>query len=639
MSAWSASTWALTGFTVYMAGVLLLAWFSRRQRAGKSFLSEYFLGSRSLGMWAFALTFAATNSSGGSFMGFPSLIYTHGWSLGLWIASYMVVPMVTVGLLAKMINQVARKARAVTVPEVLRERFDSPATGLIATLMLVLFLFFYLLAQFKAGSIIMTTLLADVPLFQQAVSATADLTRGLPWVGGSDPDYLLCLGIFAVTVIVYTTYGGFRAVVWTDVMQGIVMVVGVVVLLVLTLSQVGGLKNATDQMARMTPPDLATNAVLTLAAPLEEELVVRKGTWVAVTGELDGIARTMRRIVIPVGQTRSDPLPLVVITTPEEKARLEPDPQPSPLQAELGGRRAYRGGAGQHGAYVHLPGPSLDQELGFLSFGMAMSFFVFWAFGGAGQPSNMVRMMAFKDTRTLRRSIAMVSVYYSLIYFPLVIIFCCARVLMPGMEVDSDRVMPELATHVTTAAGMPWLAGLLIAAPFAAVMSSVDSFLLLVSSALVRDVYQKSINPRASEQTIRRLTYWVTCGVGVAAVIWAIRPTRYLQDLSVFASSGLAACFLGPMVLGLYWRRMNGTGAIASMVAGAAMHLMLYLIGYLKSGHFSVYPLLGLHAFIWDFAASLGCGVLAARFSKAPPQNLVRLFFGKTPAKSPSSHG
>jgi len=182
------TNWALNGFLVYMAGVIFLAWFAGRERQGKPFISEYFLGSRNLGMWAFALTFAATNASGGSFMGFPSLIYTHGWVLALWIASYMVVPLVTIGLLAKTINQVARKAKAVTVPEVFRERFDSRAAGLVATLMLVLFMFFYLLAQFKAGSIIMTSLLRDVPAYQASVSWVAAQTQGLPWIGRTDPD-------------------------------------------------------------------------------------------------------------------------------------------------------------------------------------------------------------------------------------------------------------------------------------------------------------------------------------------------------------------------------------------------------------------------------------------------------------------
>ena len=76
----------------------------------KEFVGEYFLGSRNLGLWAFALTFAATSASGGSFMGFPSLIYTHGWVLALWIASYMVVPIVGMGLLGKRMNRLARQS-------------------------------------------------------------------------------------------------------------------------------------------------------------------------------------------------------------------------------------------------------------------------------------------------------------------------------------------------------------------------------------------------------------------------------------------------------------------------------------------------------------------------------------------------
>ena len=90
---------ALIMFLVYIFGVFLLAWFANRLLKSKSFLSEYFLGSRGLGVWAFALTFAATSASGGSFTGFPAKIYTHGWVLGLWIGSYIVVPICAMGLL------------------------------------------------------------------------------------------------------------------------------------------------------------------------------------------------------------------------------------------------------------------------------------------------------------------------------------------------------------------------------------------------------------------------------------------------------------------------------------------------------------------------------------------------------------
>src|SRR5690606_35326353 len=153
----------------------------------------------------------------------------------------------------------------------------------------------------------------------------------------------------------------------------------------------------------------------------------------------------------------------------------------------------------QPGVYVTGPGPDPQRESGFLPLSLAISFFFMWAISGAGQPSNMVRLMAFNSSQTLRRPIFTVAIYYTMIYFPLVIIFCCARVLLPGMEVDPDSIMPAMAVYLTTQAGVAWLAGLLVAAPFAAVMSTVDSFLLMISSGLVRDIYQRNLNPEAQE--------------------------------------------------------------------------------------------------------------------------------------------
>ncbi|HAD58425.1 MAG TPA: sodium:solute symporter, partial [Planctomycetaceae bacterium] len=88
----AAGSGALVTFVLYTLAVFGLAAISSHLLKNRAFLSEYFLGSRSLGVWALALTFAATSASGGSFTGFPSLIYTHGWVLALWIGSYMIFP-------------------------------------------------------------------------------------------------------------------------------------------------------------------------------------------------------------------------------------------------------------------------------------------------------------------------------------------------------------------------------------------------------------------------------------------------------------------------------------------------------------------------------------------------------------------
>ena len=116
-------------------------------------MKGFFLGNRGLGAWALALT--ATVQSGGTFMGFPSLVYTHGWIVALWIGGYMVVPITGFGVLGKRLAQLSRKTGAITVPDMFRARFNSPALGLTASLFIMFYMSFMMVAQFKAGALVM----------------------------------------------------------------------------------------------------------------------------------------------------------------------------------------------------------------------------------------------------------------------------------------------------------------------------------------------------------------------------------------------------------------------------------------------------------------------------------------------------
>src|SRR5262249_9001948 len=150
---------------------------------------------------------------------------------------------------------------AITVPDVLRDRFQSPALGLLASCFLLVFLMFNLVGQFKAGGLIMRRAcsgVTDTAPYQAARQATAHaLTAAHIWpnkltqdefYGAHYPDYVLGILIFAVTVVVYTTHGGFWAVTWTDVLQGLMIVTGALLLMILALAKVGSLTSATMKL-------------------------------------------------------------------------------------------------------------------------------------------------------------------------------------------------------------------------------------------------------------------------------------------------------------------------------------------------------------------------------------------------------
>ena len=631
----AASSAALWTFLVYTLAVFVIAAFANRLLKGRDFLGEYFLGSRGLGMWAFALTFAATSASGGSFTGFPAKIYSHGWILALWIASYMVYPICTMGFLGKRINQVARKTGAITVPDMLRDRFEAPRFGLLATSLILFFLSVNLIAQFKAGSVILETLVEDVTAYQQLSAWTGEQIAGYAFFDGVQPGYLVCLILFGISVIIYTTYGGFHAVVWTDVMQGIVMVFGVMLMLPLAISQVGGMEAGTRKLAEMQPPKYValtiepTHAIAgvhgTLLRPGEGCLVTSDQhgrVGYAPTQELflsdfpteDVICREVRDTVSLVEGSRYS----VLVDLQETRFVLK--------NIRSLPRNSYAVG----------PGPDASFN-GFLPLGMAISFFFMWAISGTGQPQYMVRLMAFKDAQTLRRAIITVTIYYGIIYFPLVIIFCYARILLPGMDHEADKIMPAMAVKLTEGINQPWLAGLLVAAPFAAVMSTVDSFLLVISSSAVRDIYQRNINPDASERTIKRLSYLTTLTVGSIALVCAVNPPQYLQDIIVYVGSGLACAFLFPVVAALYFPRSNVYGCTAGMLTGFLVHLAPHVIAKLQGGSFAnPVEYFGLSPLMLGLAASLLAVVVVTPLTPSPDDRLVLKYFYKAKGEGAS---
>lgn len=616
-------------FVSYIAGVFLLAALSHRVLLRKtSFSEDFFLGGRRLGGWALAFTFAATGMSGGTFTGFPALTYSYGWVIALWIAGGLMVGSLTqMGVMGKRLNQMARKTGAITIPDVLRDRFESPALSLIATSVMILFTMAILVAQFRAGAFII----------EQVFNLPAEY------------GFLLGLFIFAAVVTMYTAYGGFRAVVWTDVMQGIIMGIGVLILLPVILSHAGGLEKVNESI-REAPPRVVTSISgpdNDLAFLLEEASTSQAEVAGVQYAGSDPLTGSPAVSLVEEGDEVFIEVRLTTGTTAREvRDAVLTDPAVAPFLADVelaydndgsgtldtvaeeGDRIRYR--------FLHpeslLYGPGREFDgTPWLALGIAISFFAFGPIIGMGKPAGMVRLMAFRDSRTLKKAILIASVYHSVILVVLMLIFITAISVLPGHipRGDSDRVMAIVATEIVANKGifLTLLGAVILAAPFSAIMSTVDSFLLMISSGLVRDIYQRSINPHISERLLRLISYGTIVGVS-AFCIYAAYLTRdtidFLSYLIIIAEVGLASAFLVPMLMGLYWKRATREGALAAMAGGFLTTVALNAPVFTGGQWISLF---GFHPAVWALVVSLVLGVTVSLATAPPPQYLVEKYF------------
>lgn len=211
-------------YLVFVFGVALYAY---RQRSQGNFLSEYYVGGRSMSGFVLAMTTAATYIGASSFIGGPGAAYKYG--LGWVLLAMIQVPAVllTLGVVGKKLAILARKHQSVTINDILLARYQNHFVVWIACLALLLSFFAMMAVQFiGAGRLLETTL---------GISYTHSVL------------------IFALTVGVYTFIGGFRAVVLTDTIQGLVMVVGTLLLLGGVIYAAGGIESAITRLEAINP--------------------------------------------------------------------------------------------------------------------------------------------------------------------------------------------------------------------------------------------------------------------------------------------------------------------------------------------------------------------------------------------------
>lgn len=197
-----------------------------------------------------------------------------------------------------------------------------------------------------------------------------------------------------------------------------------------------------------------------------------------------------------------------------------------------------------------------------------------WGLGYFGQPHIIVRFMALRkpSEATSGRRYGVVWMFLCIIGATMVAVIGPAFFGHdPSIHIDDTVNYETIFLDMGQILFHPLVAGLILTAVLAAIMSTIASQLLVVSSALVEDIYNGLINKNASHKTLINLSRAAVITVAVVAALLALDPNSQILHLVSFAWAGFGSAF-GPMVVAaLYWRRLNYQGALAGMVTGAVV--------------------------------------------------------------------
>lgn len=480
-------------FLLYLLGTVAVALFARQamQRSlaqGGNFMEEYFVGGRKVGPIVLAFTFVATFASAGTFIGYPGLAYKNGLTVVMTGINQITTIYVAFAIVGKRMCVLGHRTGALTFTDLMRRRFDHPLVVVGITAAILLFFIAFMIAQFSGAARIL-----------QSVA-------GVPYYLG----VLLFGGAVALTVVI----GGFRAVAWTDTLQGVAMLLGFLLIVPAFIVMAGGFEGITQKL-------------------------------------------------------------------------LETDP-----------------------ARVFGPGPG-----DWVPPTMLVSFWILWVWLGVGNPALAMRFLSARDTKTVHRAMIIGLVLSTIFYVPM--FYFGAGVFTVFPDLTPDTAIPQAYMATVPA----WVAGLCLAAPFAAVMSTVDSLLLTSTSAVVRDVYQRYLRPDASARHLSLLSYGISATIGIGVLILAFTPPPLLATVVIYFAGGVVSAFVVPVLAALYWPRATTWGAIAAIFGGFLSFLLIDI--YAKNP-------LQIMSYLWGTGVSALLMFAVSKLTAPSPEAVLDLFYGDT---------
>jgi len=439
----------LITFIAYFILLLSIGFFFYRRSAS---IEDYLLGGRGMGSWVTALSAQASDMSGWLLMGLPGAIYLGGTGQ-VWIAVGLFIGTVLNWILVSARLRVyTQKTNAITLPCFFEARFRDP-TGLLRIVSAIIILIFF--AIYASSGLVATG-----KLFES--------TFEIP--------YHAAVVIGGFIIIAYTFLGGFMAVCWTDLLQGALMVMAIVIVPLLTYHKAGG---------------------------------------------IDAISKAMEAKDISTS-----------------------------LLSEAG---------------------KLPMALCLIISSMA------WGLGYFGQPHILVRFMSIKSVDKLKRSMTIAIVWVLLSLSGAVIVGFIGIAMYDGL---TDGEQEKVFIYMIRDLFNPWFGGILLAAIFSAIMSTIDSQLLVSSSALSEDFYCKAIKKQATDKEIVWVGRACVIIISVIALVMALDRDNTILGIVAYAWGGFGAAF-GPLVLfALFSRKTSWQSALAGMVTGTVVLVLWKQIGF-----------------------------------------------------------
>ncbi|MEE3333081.1 MAG: sodium/proline symporter PutP [Ruminococcus sp.] len=250
-----------------------------------------------------------------------------------------------------------------------------------------------------------------------------------------------------------------------------------------------------------------------------------------------------------------------------------------------------------------------------------------WGLGYFGMPHILVRFMAVKSEREIKKSGTIAIIWVTLAFIASFFIGILGRAfLTPQLnDTTSETVLIRMIQQIFSVNGiLIFIGGIFLCGILAAIMSTADSQLLVTASAISEDMYKGVINKKASEKSSLLIGRIAVAVIAVIAFIIAIDPNSSIMGLVSDAWAGFGAAF-GPVVLlALFWKRSNSAGALAGMISGALTVIIWDYIPFM--GGATIGATTGLYSLAVGFPVAFVIMLVVSLITKNPSDEIVSEF-------------